>query len=153
MDVLDLVISGFSVVGHHNFVDELCLDNLPPFIFVLVSMLLIEAIDNLQDCVASDNLLGGVHSQEIALLKVDEVGLVSIVHDEVVDRGLVFGVEVFSRSADFYVVQSAHDVSESVVEEGKEHFGVSTEIVHFHLFHCNRVLLVAFLVSVFLLCF
>ena len=97
-------------------------------------------VDDLEDALVSDDLLGGVDSEVVAVFEEDEIGPVAAEHHEVIDVDFVLSVEVFSGSADLHVVESAHDVAESVVEEAQEQVRVLLHVQHFNLFDVDAVL-------------
>ena len=96
LQVLDFMVHGLAIVTHHDFVDQLVFEQCPPLFFVFVLVHLVEGIDELQNGFVADYLFGRVHPQQVPFFKLDEVGLVAAVHNEVVDGGLVLRIEKFA---------------------------------------------------------
>ena len=139
-DILDLVVCCFAVVGHDDLSNEFCLEDVPSLLPVPVFVYFVEVVDDLKNALISDDLLGGIDSEVVAVFEEDEIGSVAAEHHEVIDVDFLLGVEVLSGSADLHVVESAHDVAESVVQEAQEQVGVLLHVQHFHLLYVDALL-------------
>jgi hypothetical protein len=87
---------------------------------------------------------------------VDEVGLETIIEDEVVHFLLLVSAKVLARLANLNVVDLLHDVPQAIVEEGEQELRIEGEIVDLDLLDVDDVDCIstlAFEVLLLLCCF
>jgi len=116
-DVLDLVVSAVAVVYLNDKILESVSNNVSLVLSIFAFVLLVQFINEIKNCLITDNFSCAINSQEDSFLQAAEIGLKSTVHVEVVNLFLGSDVEIFSCSSNFRVAGLAHGVSEPVVEE------------------------------------
>lgn len=95
----------FAVVGHNNLINEFRLQQGTFLLSILVIMFLVETVNEDEHRLATHYFLGGVHSQKVSFLKMNEVCLESRVNVKVIQfiPGLLPGVEIFSTASYFSI--------------------------------------------------